>query len=433
MKVISTHSLMKNEIIDEGQSDFIDGTFESELLNVYCEKKGFLHGFGGAITEASAYNYSLLNKESKKRFLELIVGESGLRYSLFRLTIGSSDFSTHEYCYVEEDDKELKSFSIENDKKYLIPLIKDIIAYSKHKCHFLASCWSMPSFMKDNKCRLHGGKLLKEYYYVYAQYLIRYIKEYKKLGIDIEALTIQNEPKATQTWESCTYTKEEELEFAILLKEELIKNKLNIKLFGWDHNKERLVERGDLFLKENKVFDGMAFHWYSGDHFDAITYLKNRYPNKDIIETEFCVSHGFDETRSTYAHEILNNINHGANAIIEWNILLDKNGGPYHDRYKGGNVGCMAPIMLDEKNGLVITSVYKNMYMFSHFIDNESEILWTSSYDENTKVLATRKDNKVVVNIRSNNNSNSAKIYINNGFLPIKLEKNKILTIEILL
>lgn len=431
MKIKSIYSLNELNVIEKDIPIFTNSNRESCLVNIYDLKKEKILGFGGALTESSAYNYNLLSNEDKNVFLEQLVGDRGLRYNLFRLTIGSSDFARKSYCYLENES--LDSFNIDEDRKYLIPFIKDVIKTSKEAPFFLASAWSAPSFMKTNNERNHGGHLKKEYYDLYAEYIIKFIEEYKKEGITINALTIQNEPKATQSWESCVFPLEEEINFSKVLKKHLNSKNIDVMLFCWDHNKERLFDRAsNIYSSTDDIFTGSAFHWYSGDHFGAIKALKTKYPNKVILETEFCKSSNFDETDSTYAHEILNNLDSGANGIIEWNVLLDQKGGPYHDRGSQVYAGCDAPFRLDENNRLINSRIYFEMYMFSHFIDKKAYSLFTSSFSKDVEISAFKNPNgEIVVNILNNSKFENIGLFIKDKICELNLEKGSLTTVVI--
>lgn len=170
-------------------------------------------GIGGAITDASAEVFAKLSKEKQEEFLNAYFDkEKGIGYTIIRTNIHSCDFSSESYTYVEEGDKELKTFSIEHDRAFKIPLIKKAMAKAG-KTTFYASPWSPPAFMKDSKNMLKGGKLLPEFYQSWANYYVKFVQAYEKEGIPVWGLTIQNEPMATQIWESCIYTAEEERDF----------------------------------------------------------------------------------------------------------------------------------------------------------------------------------------------------------------------------
>ena len=372
---------------------------EKPLMSVYSQGKAEWIGFGGAFTESSAYCYAQMSEADKQSTLEALFGESGLRYQLCRLCIGSADFALDEFCYVEDNDYDLRTFSIERDRKYVIPFVKDAIRYSKREILFFASPWSPPAFMKENGTRFSGGKLKKDCYALYAEYIVRFLKAYREEGIPIFALTLQNEPKAIQTWESCFYTAEDEIAFTPYLRSALDANGFaEVKLLCWDHNKERLYERADkIFSACPDTIDGAAYHWYSGEHFDAIGALRAKYPDKLILNTEFCKSNIEDKTDTRYCTELLHDIRQGTNGICDWNMILDEMGGPYHNRMGG----CDACIRLDSATGSVRRNgLYWQLYMFSHFIEPGATVLWTSTYAESMPLCAVRNPNgEVVVNL----------------------------------
>lgn len=332
-------------------------------------------GMGGALTEAAAYTYSKMSPESQKKLLDLYFGEEGNQYNFCRLHIQSCDFALGNYAYVEDaEDKSLETFSIERDKKYILPLLKAAMEKEKELV-LLASPWSPPAFMKTNGEMNHGGRLKKEYYQMWAQMIARYAAEYKKEGVPVSRLTVQNEPNATQSWDSCLFTGTEEREFVCDYLRKALDDTGNaeIKISIWDHNKERILDRAMESLgtaEAMEKIDGIAFHWYTGDHFEAVQEVRRRYPSKEIIFTEGCVEYSrFASDNQVahaemYAHDIIGDFNAGMNAYIDWNIYLDENGGPNHV----GNY-CDAPIMCDtEKDTIDVKLSYYYIGHFSRFI-----------------------------------------------------------------
>src|SRR5438552_10869007 len=171
-------------------------------------------GIGGALTDASAETFAKLPKAKQREILDAYFGiNKGIGYTLARTNIHSCDFSSGSYTYVDEGDKELQSFSVSHDKEFRIPFIKEALAAAGGKLNIFGSPWSPPAFMKDNNNMLHGGKLKPEFYQSWANYYTKFIKAYQREGIPIWGVTIQNEPMATQTWESCIYSAEEERDF----------------------------------------------------------------------------------------------------------------------------------------------------------------------------------------------------------------------------
>lgn len=378
---------------------------ENNLIIIYPDRKyqQFI-GFGGAVTESAGFCFSKLSPALKQSFINDYFSTNGINYSLCRLPIGSCDFSLSSYSYSKKQD--LSDFSIEQDMKYIIPLIKNILKINPN-IKFVATPWSPPAFMKDNNKLKNGGKLLDEYKTLWADYIAKYIKKYKKQGINIDFITIQNEPNAKQIWESCTYTPEDERN---MIKNYLVpafhKNNISTKLLIWDHNKERLVYRANKIFEDSDVMNsvaGIGYHYYSGDHFENIRIFNELYPNKLIIHTEGCTGHEFLWFRKLrrqipnaeiYAHDIIGDLNSGSNGYIDWNILLNYSGGPSHVINP-----CNAPIMLNKKsNNYKKTLPYYYIGHFSKFIKSGAKRIAYSKYTNDIEMTAfINPDNSIIV------------------------------------
>lgn len=337
------------------ESELVKEAVNSEMgiVKVYAdEKEQTIDGFGGAFTEASAHNYRKLTKEKQQMLIEQYYGESGLRYNMGRIHMNSCDFALGNYTYIEEGDDTLSTFNIQHDFEEIIPMIKDALEKCGGEINFMAAPWSPPAFMKTNGEMNHGGKLKKEYYQTWAEYFVAFIKAYREAGIRISYVTIQNEPAATQTWDSCVYTAEEEKDFAkAYLAPALEQAGLSeVAVYIWDHNKEVVLERVQPAFADRDAREkiaGIAVHWYTGDHFEAIELLRKKYPEKKIFFTEGCVEYsrfadsGEVQKAEMYAHDMLGNLKAGISGFLDWNLLLDEKGGPNHV----GNF-CAAPMML---------------------------------------------------------------------------------------
>jgi len=333
-------------------------------------------GIGGALTDASAETFYKLPAEKQKLFLNSYFSlENGIGYSLARTNIHSCDFSSGSYTYVEDGDKQLKSFSIAHDKQYRIPFIKRCIESAGGSLKLYVSPWSPPAWMKDNNDMLHGGKLLPEFYDSWAEYFVKYIHSYEKEGIPVWGLTVQNEPMAKQTWESCIYTAEEERDF--------IKNYLGPKLWlnglkekkliAWDHNRDLLYHRANIILSDQeaaKYVWGIGFHWYESwtgaPTPENVKLVTDAFPDKPLMLTEAC-NYPFSwktieewHWGEKYGAAMISDFNNGAVAWTDWNILLDETGGPNHV----GNF-CFAPVHADTRDGSLH---YMNSYYYiGHF------------------------------------------------------------------
>ena len=391
---------------EEGQQPL-----ETETAVFVNTKKQFqtLVGIGGAITDATAEVFASLPEDKQKEFLTAYFDkEKGIGYTLTRTTIHSCDFSRASYTYVSANDKELKTFSIEHDEEYRIPLIKRAFE-STDELLLYASPWSPPPFMKDNNDMLQGGRLLDEYRDAWATYYVKFIKAYEARGIPIWGITIQNEPMAKQRWESCIYTAEDERDF---LRDHLgpIMHKAGYadkKIIVWDHNRDLINHRANTIFEDPEAAKyawGIGFHWYEtwtgGDPmFDNLGNIQESFPDKNLVFTEGC-NERFDSAKyefwpnaERYGRSMINDFNKGTVAWTDWNMLLDETGGPNHVM----NL-CFAPVHSDTRDGsLIYTPSYYYLGHFSKFIRPGAKR--TSTVSSRSSLLSTsfmNEDNSLV-------------------------------------
>jgi len=338
-------------------------------------------GIGGALTDASAETFARLPESRQNELLEAYYDAyRGIGYTLARTNINSCDFSSESYTYVDEGDGELASFSIAPDLRFKIPLIKQAMAATGNRLTLFASPWSPPAFMKDNNDMLHGGRLRPEYYDSWARYYTKFIKSYRAEGVPVWGITIQNEPMATQIWESCIYQAEDERDFLknhlgpVMAQEGLA----DVNIIVWDHNRDLIVQRAQTILDDPdaaKYAWGIGFHWYedwSGGEqmYDNVALVNQLYPDKHLLFTEGTPA-SFDSTGygwwslgEEYGRSMIHDFNAGAVGWTDWNILLDETGGPNHV----GNF-CFAPIHADTRTGeLIYTNSYYYIGHFSKYV-----------------------------------------------------------------
>lgn len=368
-------------------------------------------GIGGALTDAAAETFAKLPGEKQSALLQAYYDpDKGIGYTLGRTNINSCDFSSSSYTYVNEGDSDLKSFSIGHDLQYKIPLIKKAISAAGGKLTLFASPWSPPAFMKDNNNMLHGGKLRPEFFQPWALYYTKFIKSYEKEGIPVWGITIQNEPMATQTWESCIYSAEDERDFLknylgpTMQKEGLSGRKIVV----WDHNRDLIAQRAEAIFGDPEAARfawGMGFHWYedwSGGQqmYGNTALVQTAYPDKNLLFTEGCRG-PFDASRyyawdlgESYGRSMINDFNNGTVGWTDWNILLDENGGPNHV----GNF-CFAPVHADTKTGQIIyTNSYYYIGHFSKFVrPGAKRILCSPSRSQLLATAFINPDGKVAV------------------------------------
>ena len=355
-----------------------------------------VEGFGGAFTEAAASIYMSLSEEKRAELLEAYFDkEKGSGYSFCRTHIASCDFTPSEYTHIAEGDGKLETFSIERDTAAVIPMIKAAQKYGRLK--LFASPWSPPAFMKDNASRLSGGRLKREYYSVWTEYVAKFIEAYRGEGIEIDAVTVQNEAEAAMTWESCLYTPQEE---CALIKSGFGERmrKLGVKIYVWDHNKERAFDRARTVFEDSEASQyvaGVACHWYTGDHFEQLEMIKRKYPDKEIIFSEGCCAAKHEGLMTEeglsfaerYAHEIIGDFKSGCSAFCDWNLVLDMKNGPFNHRYS--DLKCDAPIMADiENDKLYREASYYYIGHFSRFVKQGAVRISASSYTDSVEAIA---------------------------------------------
>ena len=360
-----------------------ESTSEGKVYVFVDPKKTFqpFIGIGGALTDAAAETFAKLPAARQDELIAAYYSaDRGIGYTLARTNIHSCDFSSESYTYVTEGDKDLTSFSIAHDLRYRIPLIKRAMAAAGNRLKLFASPWSPPAYMKDNNDMLHGGHLRPEFYRAWAMYYTKFIKSYRQAGVPIWGITVQNEPMATQTWESCVYLATDERDF--------VKNHLgpamveqglrDVHVMVWDHNRDLIVQRAQTILDDPaaaKYVWGIAFHWYedwSGgtQMYDNVALVHQLYPTKHLLFTEGTPAN-FDSTAygrwslgEAYGRSMIHDFNSGTEGWTDWNILLDERGGPNHV----GNF-CFAPVHADTRTGtLIYTNSYYYIGHFSKFI-----------------------------------------------------------------
>ncbi len=432
-KVIKTVKGKEPMSVCEDFSSIKNTNLEGQLVCVFPEiEYQEIKGFGGAFTEAASTTLDKLSEKNREKILKMYFDKKeGIGYNFGRIHMNSCDFSLGNYTCVEEGDAELKTFNIKRDEKSLIPMIKDALEYND--IDFFVSPWSPPAFMKTNGMMNEGGKLKEEYFDAWSEYFVKFIEAYKEKGINIGVVSVQNEPKAAQTWDSCVYTAEEERDF--------VKNYLGkkmydcgVKILFWDHNKERIISRSNVVLTDddaNKYISGIAFHWYSGDHFEQLNMFNKLYPDKDIVFSEGCYEYSLGQTDTVkigerYAHDIIGNFNNYCNIFCDWNLLLDEKGGPNHV----GNF-CDAPIMADTVNDKVfIHDSYYYIGHFSKYVQKGAKRIGSSKWSPIIDTVSFKNPDGTIVTVVLNMTDNDTEfnISINGEILNTKAEAHSIAT-----
>ena len=429
----------------QGESDQIIEIFPDQTFQT-------ITGIGGSFTEASAYLLNRLSPENRHAILEAYFGDSGAKYSLTRTHINSCDFSLGNYSYAPiADDLALVHFSIQEDMDDLIPMIKDAMKLSSEGFKIIASPWTAPPWMKDNQ-DWRGGKLLKEHYPTWALFFTKYLKAYQDQGINIWGVTVENEPLGNDNnWESMHFTASEMNDFVKNhLGPKLQNDGWNIPILGFDQNRDEALFHwvdtmyGD--AEAAKYYGGTAVHWYASTFEvfpEALQYAHSKAPTKHLIQTEACVDaqvpvwrddewywsanatdwgwdwapedqkylHPMYVPVHRYARDIIGCLNNWIDGWVDWNMVLDRQGGP--NWFKNW---CVAPVIVDpEQDEVYFTPLYYVMSHFSKYIRPGAQRIGFKTNNENLLLTALRNTSGEVVLILFNPTDDPQKIQLKFG------------------
>jgi glucosylceramidase len=423
VQVIET-SANGNKLAAVSMDDVVEPKAQIRILP--NEKYQTITGFGGSFTEASAYLLNRMGADNRKKILEAYFGENGARYSLTRTHINSCDFSLGNYAYANvADDVDLEHFSIDEDRDDLIPIIKEAMSISKDGFKIIASPWTAPPWMKDNN-DWRGGKLLPEYRGTWSLYFSKYIEAYAMEGIPIWGITVENEPLGNDNnWESMHFTPDEMTSFVRdYLGPQLEKDGHQVKILGYDQNREHLDTWVDSMYRDestSKYFDGTAIHWYASTYEvfpDALQYAHQKAPDKHLIQTEACVDAevpkwkddawywskeatdwGWDWAPESekhlhpkyvpvyrYARDIIGCLNNWVDGWVDWNMVLDRRGGPnWFENW------CVAPVIVDpDQDEVYFTPLFHTLQHFSRYIRPGAFRIGFENSDDSLQVTAAQ-------------------------------------------
>ncbi len=383
-------------------------------------------GFGGSFTESTAYVLSQLSAARRDEVIAAYFGPSGADYTLTRTHINSSDFSLRNYAYAEvPGDSLLEHFTIEEDLDDIVPLIQDAAAVSTSGFRIVASPWTAPPWMKDNNA-WNDGALEPQWYPTWALYFTKYIRAYEAEGIDIWGVTIENEPLGNgANWESMIFSPASMADF---LKNHLgprfEQDGIDAKILVYDQNRDHVEEWADIILGDPdaaKYTWGTAVHWYSSTvdwYPDALNAVHDRYPDKAILHTEGTIDSeipvwqdddwywrreatdwGYDWAPEEdkplhpkyaptfrYARDIIGGLNSWLVGWIDWNMVLDTQGGPNH-----ASNWCIAPVIAKpETDEVYYTPLYYVLAQFSKYIRPDAVRIGVTEHPDGLMVTAFR-------------------------------------------
>lgn len=427
-------------------------------------------GFGGSFTQSSGYLLNKISRKNRDLILKAYFAKEGANYSLTRTHMNSCDFSLSQYSYAPvADDLTLDHFSIKEDKKDLIPMIKDALAVSEDGFKLIASPWTAPPWMKDNNAWV-GGKLAPKYYDTWALFFSKYIDAYDTEGIPVWGFTVENEPHGNgNNWESMHFSPDEMTYFV----QYHLGPKLeadgqgNQIILGYDQNRAGLKEWVDSMYataESSKYFDGTAIHWYESTYEvfpEELQYAHHKAPDKLLIETEGCVDSqipawkddmwywskeatdwGWDWAAedqkylhpkyapvTRYARDIIGCLNNWVAGWIDWNMVLDRQGGPnWFENW------CTAPVIVNpDTDEVYFTPLYYTMAHFSKYIRPKAKVIGVDKTDADLLVTAAQNpDNSIAVVVFNEGPiSKHFKLHLNNKNIAVTINAKAIQTIMI--
>jgi glucosylceramidase len=370
-------------------------------------------GFGVAITGSSCYNLAQMDAAERRALLENVYTKKGLGLSVARLSVGASDYSAELYSYDDvEGDVELKHFSIDRDRAYVIPMIKEILAVNPD-LYLFASPWSPPGWMKTGGS-LCGGFMRDEFVECYADYYVRFLQEYEKCGVHISALTPQNEPETHQRGRmpGCMWHPDTEAKFIKVLRRKLIEQGMDVKIWMFDHNFYHVDYRVRWSLDHcdglKDACDGIALHYYLGAIEDTLS-LQEAYPQLRMHFTEGGprLHDNYDSDWCKWGVMISKVLNHNYGSFTGWNLMLDETGGP--------NVGpffCGGLITRNSVTGaLSYSGQYRALEHIAKFMDRSSKV-YPLSISRNSACIANYPKSPAPLQASMIENKDGTRIYL---------------------
>lgn len=373
-----------------------------------------MDGFGYTLTGGSAYHIFNMSPSARTQLLTELFDHSNnnIGVSYLRLSIGASDLDAKVFSYNDlpqgEIDTSMQNFSLDEDRQYLIPVLKEILQIFP-EIKLLGSPWSAPIWMKTNNSSI-GGSLKPEYYDAYAKYFVKYIQEMKNEGIVIDAITVQNEPLHPGNNPSMFMSAQDQAAF--------IKNSLGpafrdagiqTKIIIYDHNADRIdYPLAILNDPEAKQYvDGSAFHLYGGS-IDALSQVHNAHPDKNLYFTEQWVGApgNFSEDIKWHIRELIIGASRNwCKTVLEWNLAADENQDPHT---QGGCDRCLGAVTI-QGDAIVRNPAYYITAHASKFVRPGSKRIESNEpADLQNVAFSTPGGNTVVIVL---NNSGSEKYF----------------------
>ena len=397
-----------------------------------AEQYQTMDGFGAAITGSTCYNLLLMKPADRHAFLtETFSDKDGFGFSYIRISIGCSDFSLSEYTCC--DTKGIENFALQSEEKdYILPILKEILAINP-SIKVIAAPWTCPKWMKVKSLTpldsWTNGQLNPDYYQDYATYFVKWIQAFKAEGIDIYAVTPQNEPLNRGNSASLYMEWEEQRDFVkTALGPQMKAAGLSTKIYAFDHNynydniESQKNYPGKIYedAAASQYLAGAAYHNYGGNREELLN-IHQAYPEKELLFTETSIgtwNSGRDLSKrlmEDMEEVALGTINNWCKGVIVWNLMLDNDRGPNRE---GGCQTCYGAVDINNSDykTIIRNSHYYIIAHLSSVVKPGAVRIATTGYTDNgITCSAFENTDGTYAFVLINNNEKSKKITVSDG------------------
>jgi glucosylceramidase len=402
------------------------------VLLVQANKFQEILGFGGCFTDASCYVIDQLRPAAREQLLHELFHPSEMALNVNRTCVGSADSAASLYSYDDgAPDPEMKRFSIERDRKYILPTLRRVREINP-EVYYFASPWSPPGWMKWNNSML-GGSMSRQYLAAYAQYFLKFIQGYAAEGVEIHAITVQNEIDTDQHGQmpACTWSQECETEFIVDHLGPLFE-KTNTKTKIWilDHN---FVLWGRVISElDNPDFrryaNSVAWHAYVGDA-SMMSKVHAAHPDADMHYTEGSTDYNdphYMDDWTKWASTYTSVMSNWCSSAMAWNIATDEHGKPNIGPYPCGGILIINPTTQE----VIRSGQYWAMSHFSRTLRRGARRFETQCLSTNLGHIAFQNPDGQRVIILTNSGA-ARKVQLNCGpdSATVPMEENSIATL----
>lgn len=390
-----------------------------------------IDGFGGSLTDASCWLLkNKLTDQKRAEVMQDLFGPSGINISLLRQPIGASDFSCEAWTFDDttnntDDDGSLSNFSLWREDAYIRPMLDMAYKVNPGRIKIFATPWSPPAWMRSNKGLYgNGGYLRAECYSLYADYFVKYVKQYEAKGTPVHAVTIQNEPQNPPAYPGMLMDIQNEIGFIKdYIGPKFQQNDINTKIICYDHNFD---DKGTDFAANvlasgaYNYCAGSAWHPYGGGY-EKMTEIHNRYPDKDVWLTEAgsgtWIGNGSDSEQ--FANQMCHTIRSPRNwskSVVFWNIALDQNASPKLANVDelNRNRGFLT-IRSDSTDSVTRNTSYYSMGHTSKFVDPGAYRIESNSFTDDIEDVAYKNPDGSKVVVLSNRTPNQKSVKVKWG------------------